>query len=253
MDEHLREHLERLRPRLQDMIRQGDDLRSALLADPGSTSAQQATRAWQGECGSVVNELSGGSKAHWLSRSFTQAFLARPTGGNVPETTPPAEIVGRLLGVLGQALDSLALVGAGGAAPTEPTPPRRFDFVENRELRPVLERAYPEAARALEESRFEEAFLTACGILEAIVTDALEARGPLRNPAEPVHAWSFEKRLSAAEEAGLIRGGWTRLSPNALAYRERDKAHPPGSATEADARQARQVLNVVLRDLDPGR
>ena len=45
------------------------------------------------------------------------------------------------------------------------------------ELRPVVERAYTDSRRALEQADYSLALLTSCGILEAIVTDALEHKG----------------------------------------------------------------------------
>ena len=68
---------------------------------------------------------------------------------------------------------------------------------------------------------------------------------------------TFPARIAAAERAGLIRGGCARLPPVARAYRDGADADgtpaPVGSISERDARIARQVLHVVMRDLDPGR
>jgi hypothetical protein len=68
---------------------------------------------------------------------------------------------------------------------------------------------------------------------------------------------SFEMRIAAAENAGLIRGGYARLPPVARTYRDLTDANgelrPDASVSERDARVAGQVLLVVMRDLDPGR
>jgi hypothetical protein len=77
-------------------------------------------------------------------------------------------------------------------------------------------------------------------------------------PGEQIADWSFETRIAVAEKAGLIRGGCARLPPSARAYRDvADVDGAAGSATtpisERDAKIARQVLHVVMRDLDPGR
>jgi hypothetical protein len=135
----------------------------------------------------------------------------------------------------------------------EPTP-RRFEFVHNAELRPVLEQAYGESRRALERGEFETALRTSCGVLEAIVTDALEQRGAnaladFDTPAGKIPDWSFETRLAIAEKAGLIRGGWVRLTETGRKYRETEELQ----VGEQDARRASQVLNVIMRDLNPGR
>jgi hypothetical protein len=69
--------------------------------------------------------------------------------------------------------------------------------------------------------------------------------------------WSFELRITAAERAGLIRGGCARLPPVARAYRDLTDSdgqlQPDVSVSERDARVTTQVLRVVMRDLDPGR
>jgi hypothetical protein len=58
-----------------------------------------------------------------------------------------------------------------------------------------------------------------------------------------------------AEKAGLIRGGCARLPTIARTYRDQVDAESGSKATvsERDARQAGQVLHVIMRDLDPGR
>ena len=60
-----------------------------------------------------------------------------------------------------------------------------------------------------------------------------------------------DKRMAAAEKTGLIRGGCARLPPVARAYREVLESN--AVVSERDAKIARQVLHVVMRDLDPGR
>jgi hypothetical protein len=207
-------------------------------------------RAWQQEVAVAVNELSGGSKQHWLSRAFSQAFLVGASGGAFVTEVSPADIVERLLTVLAQARASLATMETldAAAAATTPAPAlRRFDFVRNTELRPVLEQAYAESARASSAGDSQRAFFTSCGILEAIITDALEGG----HAAERlVRDMTFDERITAAESAGLIRGGCGRLPSAARTYRE---LAPDAAISERDAKVVRQVLNVVMRDLDPGR
>ena len=138
--------------------------------------------------------------------------------------------------------------------------PRRFEFVHNAELRPVLERAYADSRQALEQADYNSALLTSSGILEAIVTDALGHKGlsaliASGAPAEKISDWSFETRLTVAERVGLIRSGCARLPAVARAYR--DHADSDGGlkekVTERDAKTTGQVLHVIMRDLDPGR
>ena len=250
---------------LDVLIRRGRRLRDTLASDRSSPSAVVATRSWQQDCAGIVNQLSGGSKAHWLARSYSEAFLLRSTAGHFVEEATPDEIVGRIVDVLERAVASLSQMGDEGAVGTssEAAPPvRRFAFVHNPELRSVVEQAYSDSRRAFDQGRHGTALLTACGILEAIVTDALEhkglgALGADDRPAGGIAEWSFEARLAAAERAGLIRSGHARLPLVARRYRDLAPADgepgPEGTVSERDARLAGQVLHVVMRDLDPGR
>jgi hypothetical protein len=232
-----------------------------------------AHRRWQAECAALVNELSGGSKAHWLSRAYSQAFLVENNLAGSPADVPIAEIAGRIVGVLRQARSSLVGVSSATATTTQSVDgaTRRFDFVRDSSLRPVLEASYRESRRALDERRYDAAFLTACGILEAVMTDALQATPPAKLAAAlssvrdslapestepavsdaPLADWSFDLRLRVAERAGLIGGGCARLPASAKTYRESSSFDT--AVSERDARVVAQVLNVVLRDLDPGR
>jgi hypothetical protein len=265
MDESLRAQIDIYLPHLDGLIRRGRQLRDTLATDPSNESALAANRLWQQDCGVTVNQLSGGSKAHWLARSFSEAFLMRSTGGRVIEAVAPAEIINRLIDVLEQAVTSLSRMRDGQIVSTSSgaaSAPRRFEFVHNPELRPVVEQAYSDSRRALDQEHYGLALVTSCGILEAIVTDALEHKGlsalaVAELPGGKIADWSFEERLAVAERAGLIRGGCARLPPAARTYRDLTDADgergPKEAVSERDARQAGQVLHVVMRDLDPGR
>jgi hypothetical protein len=259
MDPSQHAQIEIYQTHINGLKRRGRELREKLEADPSDTAAITATRAWQEDCGVTINQLSGGSKAHWLARSFSGAFLKRSNGGVAVEGAAPAEIVQRLLDVLDQAVATLLQLGEGSiaAAPSEGPTPHRFDFVHNPELRPVVEEAYNDSRRALEEKDYQQALLTSCGILEAIVTDALEHKGLTAlaasgAPLGKIADWSFNTRLAVAEKSGLIRGGCSRLPEIARAYREPAKGEMP-AVSERDAKVTGQVLHVVMRDLDPGR
>ena len=133
MDESLRAQIETSLTRLDGLIRRGRQLRETLATDPTSKSAIAATRVWHEECGAAIHQLSGGSKAHWLARSFSEAFLMRSADGAAVEGTAPDVIVARLLAVLEQAVTSLTRTDDGAiiTASTQPLPPHRFDFVHN--------------------------------------------------------------------------------------------------------------------------
>jgi hypothetical protein len=263
MDESLRAQIDSNLSHLDGLIRRGRRLRETLAENPSDISALVANRAWQQDIGVAINQLSGGSKAHWLARAFSKAFLLRTASGQVIETVAPAEIVERLVGVLDQAVLSLSRMGDGqgssASLPAAPLP-RRFEFVHNAELRPILEQAYIDSRDALEQGRYDVALIHSSGILEAIVTDALEHAGldtlaGAEIPGSTIGDWSFNDRLGVAERARLIRGGCARLPEIARMYREIADAdgNPQLSVTERDAVRTRQVLHVVMRDLDPGR
>ena len=263
MDESLRAQIDSNLSHLDGLIRRGRRLRETLEENPSDKSALVANRAWQQDIGVAINQLSGGSKAHWLARAFSEAFLLRTASGQVIEAVAPAEIVDRLVGVLDQAVLSLTRMGAEQSASASPTAaplPRRFEFVHNTELRPVVEQAYIDSRDALEQGRYDVSLINSAGILEAIVTDGLEHMGLDALPADGAPAgkiadWSFNDRLAVAERAGLIRGGCARLPEIARRYRDLTDAdgNPQLTVTERDARRTTQVLHVVMRDLDPGR
>lgn len=264
MDQSLQSQIDIYLAHLDGLMRRGQQLREGLSANPSDAAAMAMTRRWQEDCGQIINQLSGGSKAHWLARAFSQAFLKRSRDGSAAQGAMPAEIVQQLLAVLGQATATLKQTNseAVAEATSEAPAPHRFDFVHNEEIRPVLERAYADGRSALDKSDFQLALSTYCGILEAIVTDALEHKGLAAlqasgAPAEKISEWAFETRLAVAEKAGLIRGGAARLPEAARTYRDRmsDKGEvmPEGTIAERDARRTGQVLHVIMRDLDPGR
>jgi len=272
MDTNLRAQIEAYLSQLEGLKGRGNQLRDRLAAQATDPSTITDTRRWQEDCGVTINQLSGGSKAHWLARSFSEAFLMRSKDGRAVEGAEPAEIVTRLIDVLEQAVATLSGMGDGTSATgsssaslsasqsaAQEAPPQRFDFVHNPELRPIVEQAYLDCRRALEQENYDLALRTSCGILEAIVTDALADKGlgalaAASPPPGNIADWSFNTRLAVAEKAGLIRNGCARLPAVARTYRDHSDAESGKAAvSEREARQAGQVLNVVMRDLDPGR
>src|SRR5216684_2771117 len=113
MDLSQHAQIETYQTHLNGLVRRGRQLHETLEADPSDAAAITATRAWQEDCGVTINQLSGGSKAHWLARSFSEAFLMRSEGGQAVEGTPPEVIVNRLLKVLDQAVTSLTRTDDG--------------------------------------------------------------------------------------------------------------------------------------------
>jgi len=262
MDSTIQSQVETYLTHLDGLIRRGQQLRDQLAAAPSDATAITDTRRWQEDCGVTINQLSGGSKAHWLARAFSAAFLMRTEDGSAAQGAPPAEIVQQLLEVLGQAVATLSQTNhdAISAATSAQPAPHRFDFVHNPEIRPVLEQAYADGRSAQEKGDYDFAMTSFCGILEAIVTDALEHRGASAlaacgAPAGKIADWSFDTRLAVAEQTGLIRSGAARLPAVARAYRDHAEARSSanGTPSERDAKTTGQVLHVIMRDLDPSR
>jgi hypothetical protein len=249
MDESLRHQRDTSLGQLEALRQRGRAIRAARSVD--------ATRAWQQDCAAAINQLSGGSKAHWLARAYSNAFMVRSTDGGVVVEADATEIVDRILSVLAEGAASLSRMdevtaASSGAAPRA----RRFDFVHNPELRPVLEQAFDDSRAALARGEAGLALILTCGVIDALLTDALASatESALRAPQS---AMTFEGRIAEAERAGLIRGGCARLPPVARRYQDMTDAdgelRRDVAISEREARVAGQVLNVVMRDLDPGR
>jgi hypothetical protein len=256
IDAALQAQIDAYHSQLSRLIQRGRELHDLAVAHSSDSSITASIRHWQNECGIIINELSGGSKAHWLAREFSGAFLARSAEGHVVEGVAPEAIVLRLIGVLEKAAESISTIQVANVTPKPVAPaPHRFDFVHNAELRPILEQAYIDSRSSLEEGKYSDSLMNSCSVLEAIVTDTLEHKGlpaliESGAPTEGISEWSFETRLTVAERAGLIRSGCARLPAVARGYREQATKV---DASERDARVAGQVLHVIMRDLDPGR
>src|SRR5258706_2168255 len=111
MDESLRSQVENYLSHLDGLIRRGRQLRETLKTgtgstwsppekDPSSKSIIAALRVWQEDCGVTINQLSGGSKAHWLARSVSEAFLMPSTAGTAVADAAPHGIVQRTVHIL---------------------------------------------------------------------------------------------------------------------------------------------------------
>jgi hypothetical protein len=254
MDEHWRHQRDASIVQLETLIRRGRQITE--------TRAVDAIRVWQQACAELVNQLSGGSKSHWLSRAYSNALLVRSASGAVVVEADAMEIVERIIGILNEGATSLSRMDGGessGAAPR----PRQFEFVRDEKIRPVLEQAFADSRAALERRDFVQALILSCSIIEALLTNALDVPNdlPPKSDLPPkggsYNDLSFEERIATAERAGLIRGGCARLPPVARRYRELTDAdgelRSDAQVSEREARIAGQVLRVVMRDLDPGR
>ena len=151
-------------------------------------------------------------------------------------------------------MDAVAAASTGA-----PPRPRRFEFVRNAQLRPVLERAFDDSRDAFDRGEFALALVLSCSVIESLLTDGLDAVANTTDDRRggPSGPPSFEQRIAQAEAAGIIRGGCARLPAVARAYDdltdEAGELRAGVHVTEREARLAGQVLRVVMRDLDPGR
>jgi hypothetical protein len=275
MDDGLQQQIRTYQHRLDHLLQDGQDLHSSLLtADRDLGRDLDVMRQWQRECAATISQLSGGSKQHWLSRAYSDAFLPRlpsrpgssePPGAAVEEA-PVDLIVNRILGVLREAQASLHGMAVDGQPPAPAPAPRRFEFVHDPDLRPRLEEAFAAGQTALDRGDFGEAVLAWASTLEAILTDALRHHhggtpdGALAGAGAPLAEWPFEARIEAAEQSRLISSGCARLPATARRYREgADEVDESGgagivlAASERDARLTGQVLRLIMRDLTPGR
>ena len=142
MDEILRAHVDASLDLIEDLTRRGREIKVTLAVD--------VLREWQRDCAAAINQLSGGSKAHWLARAYSGAFLVRATDGGVVVEASATEIVDRILDVLAQARTSVMRIEGLSASPSAAASPPRFDFVRTPQLRPILAQAFTDSARAFE-------------------------------------------------------------------------------------------------------
>ena len=114
------------------------------------------------------------------------------------------------------------------------------------------------AAHALERGDSGLALILSCGVIEAIITDALDA---LRTR---IARGGLHRRLvlRGAHRRGRTRGTHSRAAApacrpwrggTAISPMPRASCAPDVTVSEREARVAGQVLLVVMRDLDPGR
>jgi hypothetical protein len=263
MSEGLQLQIGTYQHRLNHLLQDGLELCRNLRAGLDHARHLDTMRVWQRECAATIGQLSGGSKQHWLSRAYSEAFLlGRPGEGRpvVGEAGVDA-IVERILGVLREAQASLAEMHANGASSEAGPTPIRFGFVHDPHLRPRLERAFDDARAAGERGEHALALVTWASMLDAMLTDALERTaagiGSSAARESPITTLTFDARIRAAEEARLISRGCARLPGVARRYRELlgdDGGLRTGvTVTPADAKTTGQVLRLIMRDLAPGR
>src|ERR1700735_4628599 len=76
MDESQRSQVDTCLTHLNGLLRRGRELEETLASDSSDPALLTAARHWHEDCGVTINQLSGGSKAHWLFRFFRCALPA---------------------------------------------------------------------------------------------------------------------------------------------------------------------------------
>jgi hypothetical protein len=260
MESGLPQQLAAYEHRVSHLLSDGLDLSGRFEAHRDHARELVALRAWQRECAATISQLSGGSKAHWLSRAYSEAFLLK-NAGSAGEAAAQT-IVERIIAVLRQAQASLAEMRQGTPQGAVNRPASgRFAFVQDPSLRPRLEQAFVDGQAALDRGAPTLALVTWASILEAIITHALEhhldQEGQSVEGARSVADWTFEARIAAAERARLISSGCARLPDVARQYRtlldDSGLLGPDAETSERDAKVTGQVLRLIMRDLAPGR
>ena len=161
---------------LAKLERRGAELHASLMAGQDRPERDRARPASGNRTARPPSISSpAAARAHWLSRAFSDALLIRSAGAAALVEAEPAAIVLRIIDVLARARRSLSDMGDVAVASSAAPPAPRFEFVHNATLKPILERALDESARAFDEHDFSRSLITSCSILESILTDALES------------------------------------------------------------------------------
>ena len=136
---------------------------------------------------------------------------------------------------------------------------REFLFVEDTDLRRILERDYREIQRVNRVEGWKSMIILAGGAIEAILTDLLlanetTARSATAAPSEAdIREWRFFDLIKVAVEVDLINIGCEKFSHSIRQYR--NLVHPGKEIREhlkvekEEATIALEVLNLVHREL----
>jgi hypothetical protein len=137
---------------------------------------------------------------------------------------------------------------------------RDFSYVNDSEIRKILERDYLEIQRALVSSCWKSVIILSGGVIEAILLDLLQknlakakasSKAPASNP--DITKWDLADLINVSVDLGLVSGGVEKLSNSVREYR--NLIHPGNEIRKKlkfDAEEARiafEVLGIVCRDL----
>ena len=142
---------------------------------------------------------------------------------------------------------------------TPVTEKRQFTFINDKDLRIIIERDYSEIQRAYISECWKSVIILCGGVIEAILTDLLTSKDAVAKsaksaPKEPdITRWDLSNLISVAVELKLVSAGVDKLSHSLREYR--NLVHPGNELRNKllfDAEEAKiavEVLNIVHRDL----
>ncbi len=139
------------------------------------------------------------------------------------------------------------------------TEKRQFTFVNNSNLKAIIERDYEEIQRAFISNCWKSVIILCGGSIEAILTDLLLSNKTTAITAKSapkendITRWEFSKLIEVAVELKFVSPGIQKLSHSLREYR--NLVHPSNeirkqlSFNTEEAKIAIEVLHILHRDL----
>jgi len=136
---------------------------------------------------------------------------------------------------------------------------RQFAFINDANIRMIIERDYDEIQRAYISKCWKSVIILCGGTIEAILTDLLishdtEAKQAKSAPNKPdISRWDLSELINVAVELKLVTEGVEKLSHSIREYR--NLVHPGNEIRKKlhfDAEESKislEVLNILHRDL----
>jgi hypothetical protein len=141
------------------------------------------------------------------------------------------------------------------------TEQRDFSFINDSDLRAVIERDYSEIQRAFIAKCWKSVIILSGGAIEAILTDVLLANESTAinaslAPREPdIRKWALADLIKVSVELNCVQQGVDKLSHSVREYR--NLVHPGREIREGltfdeeEAKIALEVFHMIHRDLSP--
>lgn len=139
------------------------------------------------------------------------------------------------------------------------TEKRQFNFVNNANMKDIIERDYEEIQKAFISNCWKSVIILCGGTIEAILTDLLLANKTRAIAADSapkqsdITRWDFSKLIDVSVELKLVSSGMQKLSHPIREYR--NLVHPSNeirkqlSFNAEEAKIAIEVLHILHRDL----